>query len=64
MKKKVEIRKIQGSDINTSVEQMIVKHRNDRLIEPHEKHRNWMREDRNEVFQEIGTLAKIPLKSL
>lgn len=43
---------------------MIVKHRNNRLIEPHEKHMNWMREDRKEVFQEIGTLAKIPLKSL
>lgn len=51
---------------------MIVKHMNDRLIKPHEKHRNWMREEhRNwmektekEVLQEIGTLAKIPLKSL
>ncbi len=41
------------------------KHRNDRLIEPQEKHRNWMREmDSKESYQEVEALVKFPPKSL
>jgi len=42
-----------------------LKHRNDRLIGPQEKHRNRMREiDLKEFFQEVGPLANFPPKSL
>jgi hypothetical protein len=41
------------------------KYRNDRLIEPQEKRRNWMREiDSKESYQKIEALAKFSPKSL
>ena len=41
------------------------KHRNGRMIGAQEKRRNQMRQiDSNEIFHEIGALAKFPLKSL
>ena len=49
--------------MNSSVKQRIVKHRNDCLIGPQEKHRNlWRDKDSNDSFHEVLPHVKFPPK--
>ena len=55
------IKKTQDSDRNTSVKQMIAKHKNNHLIGPQEKRMNQIREiDSRKVFQEVRVDVNFP----